>query len=58
MTFITPKTAYIPGKTILRKMRKIVMGIATSKERRSEAVMGNEMGHEMKSKAPRMSIII
>ena len=34
------------------------MGIATSKERRSEAVMGNEMGHEMKSKAPRMSIII
>lgn len=58
MTFINPKTKYIPGKTILRKIRKIVMGIDASKGRRSEAVMGNEMGHEIKSRADRMSIII
>jgi len=58
MTFITPKSRYIPGNAILSKIKKITKGIDASKGILSEAENGNEMGHEMKSRAARMSTII
>jgi len=58
MTFITPKSRYIPGNAILSKIKKITRGIDASKGILSEAEIGNEMGHDIKSKAPRMSTII
>jgi hypothetical protein len=58
MTFITPKSRYIPGNAILSKIKKITKGIDASKGILSEDEIGNEMGHEMKSRTAKMSTII